>query len=500
MRDIFRKSASAILAVSVVGSMAIAAEAESNDEGIKGFVDRAYSLILGREADPYGEDYWIGRLEDKEITAAEMIHGFVYSDEFIAADLPDNEKVEIMYNVMLGRSSDISGREHWMDLLDMGAQMDDIIAGFAGSQEFLGICSEYEITAGTVEGTDYKTGAFVERCYELVLGRTSDPAGKQNWIDYLHTDGNYADELLYGFVFSPENLAKAPSNAEFIELLYNNCLGRSSDEAGKADWLSRMEKGMTRERVFVNFVRSDEFTAILREYDLGVDSDPFYLENGIHTGLGIYYPGEGPLVCIDPGHQMRPDFTTEPNGPGSSVMKILDPGGTAGVVTHISEYSLNLDVSLKLRDELLDAGYSVLMTRETHDVSLGNVMRASLANDYGADIMIRIHGNSLDNSSYRGTLAVVTTTGNAFVGGISPESQRLGTCLVNNMCALTGFPNRGLLFDDTMTGNNWAKMPCVLLEMGFMSNPTEDRAMQDPAVQAQLVAGMVNGINEYFGR
>lgn len=497
----YRKLTSVILTSAMIMSIGTAAGAVPEEEdGIAGFVERAYSLILGRESDPDGKADWCDRLSSGDITAAEMIHGFVYSNEFQTADIDNEEKVEIMYSVMLDRTPDETGHEHWLSLLENGAQMDDIIAGFCGSQEFLGICSDYGITAGTVAGTDYRTGMFIERCYQLVLGRGSDDQGKAYWYDYLRTDGNFADEALYGFVFSPENLAKAQTDSEFIELLYNNCLGRASDEAGKADWLSRMDKGMTKVRVFRNFVQSAEFTEILSEYDLSVDKTPYYLDNGIHTGLGIYYPGDGPLVCIDPGHQMRPDFSTEPNGPGSSVMKILDPGGTAGVSSRVSEYQLNLEVSLKLRDAFLDAGYSVLMTRETHDVDLGNVKRASLANEYGADIMIRIHGNSLDNHSYRGTLAVVTTTSNPFVGSISPESQRLGTCLVNNMCALTGFPNRGLLFDDTMTGNNWAKMPCVLLEMGFMSNPAEDMAMQDPAVQAQIVAGIVNGANEYFGR
>lgn len=497
-----RKILSMMIAACMIMSMTlfVGATATSGEEGVRSFVERAYSLILGRESDPAGAADWSGKLLDGEISAAEMIHGFVYSQEFINAGLTDDRKIEIMYSVMLDRTPDEEGREHWLSLLDEGAEMDDIIAGFCGSQEFMGICSRYGIEAGTVNGTDYKTGGFVERCYQLVLGRGADGYGKKYWVDYLHEEGNYADEVLYGFVFSPENLAKAQTDAEFIELLYNNCLGRESDPAGKADWLTRMGKGMSKIRVFRNFVTSSEFTEILLGYGLSVDMEPYYLVNGTHTGVGIYYEGEGPLVCIDPGHQLHADYSTEPNGPGSSVMKILDPGGTAGVASRVAEYQMNLTVSLQLRDALLDAGYSVLMTRETHDVDLGNVLRASLANDYGADIMIRIHGNSLDNSSYRGTLAVVTTNSNIFVGGISPESQRLGTILVNNMCALTGFPNRGLLFDDTMTGNNWAQMPCVLLEMGFMSNPTEDMAMQDPAVQRQLVQGMVNGINEYFGR
>lgn len=71
-------------------------------------------------------------------------------------------------------------------------------------------------------------------------------------------------------------------------------------------------------------------------------------------------------------------------------MKNKVTSGTDGVSTGVPEYKVNLQVALKLRDELLSRGYSVIMTRETNDVSLSNVDRATIANDSGADIMIRL--------------------------------------------------------------------------------------------------------------
>ena len=171
----YRKLTSVILTAAMIMSIGTAAGAVPEEEdGIAGFVERAYSLILGRESDSDGKADWCGRLSSGDITAAEMIHGFVYSNEFQTADIDNEEKVEIMYSVMLDRTPDETGHEHWLSLLEDGAEMDDIIAGFCGSQEFLGICSDYGITAGTVAGTDYRTGMFIERCYQLVLGRGSD--------------------------------------------------------------------------------------------------------------------------------------------------------------------------------------------------------------------------------------------------------------------------------------------------------------------------------------
>ena len=67
------------------------------------------------------------------------------------------------------------------------------------------------------------------------------------------------------------------------------------------------------------------------------------------------------VVVIDPGHQRRGDSTKEPNGPGASVMKARVTGGTSGAATHVAEYILNLDISLKLKTELENRGYTVYM-------------------------------------------------------------------------------------------------------------------------------------------
>ena len=112
------------------------------------------------------------------------------------------------------------------------------------------------------------------------------------------------------------------------------------------------------------------------------------------SGTGIYHEGGDILVVIDAGHQSKQMTDKEPNGPGSSTMKAKVASGTEGVSTGNEEYKINLKVALLLRDELLSRGYSVIMTRETNDVKLSNVDRAQIANEAGADAMVRIHCNS----------------------------------------------------------------------------------------------------------
>lgn len=204
------------------------------------------------------------------------------------------------------------------------------------------------------------------------------------------------------------------------------------------------------------------------------------------------------VVVIDPGHQRYGDSTPEPNGPGSSVMKARVTGGTSGAATGVAEYILNLDISLKLKTELENRGYTVHMTRTSHDVNISNMERALKATSVGADIAVRIHANG-GAASVRGAETLVPSSGNPYVSHLAAASYSLGRNIINSYCAATGFANRGVKANDTMTGINWSAVPVTIIELGFMSNPAEDQAMQDATMQNNMVQGIANGIDAYFG-
>ena len=205
------------------------------------------------------------------------------------------------------------------------------------------------------------------------------------------------------------------------------------------------------------------------------------------------------VVCIDPGHQGKGDSTKEPNGPGSSTMKARVTSGTSGVATGVDEYVMNLEISLMLRDELENRGYTVYMTRTTHDINISNMERAQYSTQVGADIAIRVHCNSVDNSSVRGAETMAPSSSNPYVSHLANASQSLSRHVIDQYCAATGFKNRGVQIVDNMTGINWSEIPVTSIELGFMSNPEEDVRMQDPTVKNNMVQGMANGIDAYFG-
>ena len=206
----------------------------------------------------------------------------------------------------------------------------------------------------------------------------------------------------------------------------------------------------------------------------------------------------GHIVCIDPGHQAKGDSRKEPNGPGSGVMKARVTGGTHGSVSGLYEYQLTLSVAEALKNELTSRGYTVYMTRTGHDVNISNMERAQYAASVGAEISVRLHANGSSNPAVSGALALAPSAANPYVAGIAASSQSLSSKVLSGYCAATGMANKGVQANDTMTGINWCTMPVTIIEMGFMTNPSDDANMANPDFQKKMAKGIADGIDAYF--
>lgn len=201
------------------------------------------------------------------------------------------------------------------------------------------------------------------------------------------------------------------------------------------------------------------------------------------------------VIVIDPGHASKSNLDKEPIAPDSSEMKIKDGGGADGVSSKTPEYIVNMQVSLKLRTFLEEKGYIVKMTKVDNSRSLGNVERAEFANKENADLEIRIHADSDDNSNVRGASMLVPAAINENTKGIHDKSSNYGKIILDNLVKEVGMASRGVIERNDMTGFNWSKVPVVLIEMGFLSNEEEDKLLNTDEYQNKIAKGLADGID-----
>ena len=202
-------------------------------------------------------------------------------------------------------------------------------------------------------------------------------------------------------------------------------------------------------------------------------------------------------ICIDPGHQEKADLKTEEIAPGSSQKKARVQGGATGIATKKPEYKLTLEIGLKLKDVLQSKGYDVFMVREKNDVNISNKERALMTNKAGCAVFLRLHADA-GGSGATGASMITSSVKNPNTKAIQQSSDKFSKIVLEEYIKATGFKNRGISYRDDLTGTNWSTVTNTLIEMGFLSNPEDDRKMSSPKFQDMMVNGIVNGIEKYL--
>ena len=209
-------------------------------------------------------------------------------------------------------------------------------------------------------------------------------------------------------------------------------------------------------------------------------------------------PFNGHTVAIDAGHQAKANTSKEPIGPSSTTMKAKMPEGAVGTSSGVPEYEVTLTVAKKLEKELINRGYHVVMIRTSHDVNMSSAERSVAANKSGADILIRLHAGSMDNSSVYGALSTCMTAQNPYNASLHDKSYNLSKKIVDTVCGTTGTKNRGVQETDSSSDINWCEIPVCVFEMGFLSNPDEDTWLQDDGYQGKIASGIAGAVDAYF--
>lgn len=219
-------------------------------------------------------------------------------------------------------------------------------------------------------------------------------------------------------------------------------------------------------KLFIKFRKNIKYTTLSKDMD-----DKIVLQIERNQDIN---PRDR-IIVIDPGHGGIKPGSSSPNG--------------------LVEKNLSLEISLKLEKTLKDAGYTVLMTRYD-DSHIDLEDRSNIANDNFADIFISIHGNSFTNSAVNGIEVLYTpVVGDPIKDNIE---KKLAQSLLDNVIKETGANNRGLVKSPRLVVTRKAKMPAALVEVGFLSNPKEEKLIANPDYQNNIINGIVKGIEVFF--
>ena len=210
-------------------------------------------------------------------------------------------------------------------------------------------------------------------------------------------------------------------------------------------------------------------------------------------------------IVIDPGHGGR------------------DPGGIG--VGNLYEKPIALAISKKIAAILTDKGYTVLLTRDS-DKFIPLKERTAFAVKHKADLFLSIHANASYNASANGIetyyLNITSSDKNAeriaarenansgytiqelesllkelIIESKSKDSRRLAAHIQRELVATTGAIDRGVKHARfvVLIGTN---VPAILIETGFITNPTEATKLSSDTYQDKIASAVVTGIEKFI--
>jgi len=168
-----------------------------------------------------------------------------------------------------------------------------------------------------------------------------------------------------------------------------------------------------------------------------------------------------------------------------------DPGAIGA--TGLQEKDVNLAIVLEAARLLEQEGINVVLTRSTDEyVELDR--RPVIANDHGADVFVSVHCNSNYSSSYNGTSTYYSAQN---VSGETGERQRLASAVQDEMVRVLGLKDGGVRTAGFVV-TKYTNMPSCLVEVAFISNPSEEALLSTESFRNNAAQAIVRGIITYL--
>lgn len=215
------------------------------------------------------------------------------------------------------------------------------------------------------------------------------------------------------------------------------------------------------------------------------------------------------VLVFAAGLAVRPNIA--PTGANLSGRRIVvdaghgEPDGGAVGPAGIAEQAINLTIARFLQEQLEKAGIEVVMTRTEaegiYDAGLSTVRekkrsdlfnREKVMNDSGADLFVSVHLNKFSQSKYSGP--------QVFYSPNKAESEQAAKCIQKSLISTLAPPSEREIkkSTDDIYLLKQAKIPAVLVECGFLSNPQEEALLLQEEYQKKVALAMYQGIISYL--
>ena len=239
---------------------------------IRAFVERMYTVALGRAAEEDGLDFYTERLLAGDSNGACLAQSFLCSPEFINKGYDDAQYVKVLYKTFFDREPAAEEVNYWVGQLNGGKTRAFVLAGFVNSVEFDDLCTSYGISRGFMreDGKPINPGIgrFAERLYTVVLERAGEKEGIEYWILSMANGVCTPKDAAKNFFLSPEYVSKKTSDVYYIVTLYGTFMDREPEYNEVEYWKGVLKNGATREQILEGFADSEEFKGIMANFGL----------------------------------------------------------------------------------------------------------------------------------------------------------------------------------------------------------------------------------------
>lgn len=266
-RFIFRVVTFFMCLAVLVSLIQVPSLASKKEDVLENYIDRTFSVILGRTASNEDFRLWYPNLKKGSATAVSMIDQLTESSEYQAKGLSTEQTVDVLYRSMLGHEADQKGREYWLRLLSGGVSKTVLVHAIAGTDEFKTFCAKNTVKPGDVTITEERdmnpemTLAVAKMCKSLT-GREPQAEELNTWISQL--TGNQAGlaNFLLRFMKSDEFTNLGYDREITVQVVFESMLERTPTEQEKAEFIDILSHGVSMDFVVDRIAKTQEFSEL----------------------------------------------------------------------------------------------------------------------------------------------------------------------------------------------------------------------------------------------